>query len=123
MDDASQGHEDHEGIRVTVPRELDLVGERRELKLAGIRVAGRRRSPSGERAPLQRELRFSGRLWLGLGVVVLLVWISLFAFPATRTWWTLRDVEERCGVSVREGRHQFFCSVATSFRKPWTNVF
>ncbi len=34
-----------------VARELDLVGHRREFRFAGVRVVGRRRRPSGEKAP------------------------------------------------------------------------
>ncbi len=40
---------------------------------------------------MRRELRTSGRLWLGGGVVMILLWISLFAFPATADWWTRQD--------------------------------
>jgi len=75
-----------------VAAELDLLGERRELRFAGIRIAGRRRRPSGERAPLPRELSFGGRMWLAAGVGVLLIWLSLFAVPSTTDWWTDRDV-------------------------------
>jgi membrane-associated phospholipid phosphatase/tRNA A-37 threonylcarbamoyl transferase component Bud32 len=75
-----------------VARELDIVGERREVRLAGIRVAGRRRRPSGERAPLERELRLTGRLWLVAGLAMIALWISLFRFPATTNWWTVRDL-------------------------------
>ncbi|MFQ5947796.1 MAG: tetratricopeptide repeat protein [Acidimicrobiia bacterium] len=76
-----------------VARTLQEVGERREIRVAGIRMWGGRRRPSGERAPLPRELRASGRLWLLCGVVIALIWISLFAWPGTKRWWTQRDHE------------------------------
>ncbi|NND02726.1 MAG: hypothetical protein HKN91_08065 [Acidimicrobiia bacterium] len=68
------------------------LGERRQLKIAGIHIAGRRRRPSGERAPLPRELSFGGRAWLGAGLGMIVVWLSLFAAPATTTWWTQKDL-------------------------------
>jgi hypothetical protein len=74
-----------------VGRELKLDGGRREFKIAGIRVAGRRRRPSGEAAPLPRELRGAGQLWLLVGVLTLLVWTWLFAVPASTLWWTDQD--------------------------------
>jgi len=74
-----------------IERGLPAIGVRREVRIAGIRVAGRRRRPSGERAPLQRELRAAGRLWLLAGFVMIALWVSLFAFPATTDWWTRHD--------------------------------
>jgi len=74
-----------------IQRQLTTMGERREVRIAGIRIAGRRRRPSGERAPLQRELRAAGKLWLVAGIVVIIVWISLFAFPTTTDFWTRID--------------------------------
>lgn len=74
-----------------IERWLPELGERREVKIAGVRVAGRRRRPSGEKAPLQRELRTVGRLWLLGGIAMIVIWISLFAFPETTDWWTDRD--------------------------------
>ncbi len=75
------------------PIEPGLVelGERREVRIAGLRFAGRRRRPSGEKAPLPRELRRSGWLWLVGGLAMIAIWISLFAFPETTEWWTARD--------------------------------
>ncbi len=70
---------------------LPALGERREIRIAGIRVAGRRRRPSGEKAPLPRELRTAGRLWLLGGLAMVAIWISLFAFPESANWWTDRD--------------------------------
>jgi membrane-associated phospholipid phosphatase len=75
-----------------IERGLPTIGVRREVRVAGIRIAGRRRRPSGERAPLERELRTTGRLWLLAGVVLIGVWASLFAFPATTSWWTRHDL-------------------------------
>ncbi len=77
--------------RTPVQRELPTLGERREMRIAGIRVAGRRRRPSGERAPLQRELRAAGKLWLTAGIAVFALWVSLFTFPATTDFWARWD--------------------------------
>ncbi|MDH3399052.1 MAG: phosphatase PAP2 family protein [Acidimicrobiia bacterium] len=74
-----------------IERGLPELGVRREVRIAGIRVAGRRRRPSGEKAPLQRELRTAGRLWLLGGIAMVALWITLFAFPETTDWWTDRD--------------------------------
>ncbi len=74
-----------------IARELPDVGVRREVRVAGIRVAGRRRRPSGEKQSLSRDLRTSGRLWLVNGIIMILIWIMLFAFPATADWWTRQD--------------------------------
>jgi membrane-associated phospholipid phosphatase len=75
-----------------VERGLPTLGERREMRIAGVRIAGRRRRPSGEKAPLQRELRTAGRLWLLSSVGAVMIWISLFAWPATTQWWNDRDL-------------------------------
>jgi len=71
---------------------LPTVGVRREIRVAGIRVAGRRRRPSGEKAALRGDLETSGRAWLLGGLVMVLIWVSLFAFPATADWWTRQDL-------------------------------
>jgi membrane-associated phospholipid phosphatase len=78
---------------LVTPIEPGLVdfGERREVRIAGVRLAGRRRRPSGEKAPLQRELRTSGRLWLVGGLAMVVLWITLFAFPESAGWWSDRD--------------------------------
>jgi len=73
-------------------RELGHVDERRVFSIAGIKVTGRRRRPSGERPPLPRELQASGKFWLISGIVVLIVWITLFAWPATTRWWSVQDL-------------------------------
>jgi tRNA A-37 threonylcarbamoyl transferase component Bud32/membrane-associated phospholipid phosphatase len=70
---------------------LGEVGHRRQLRLGGIQIAGRRRRPSGEKSPLPRELRWSGRLWVVAGLALLVLWITLFAFPATTEWWARVD--------------------------------
>ncbi|MDJ0952369.1 MAG: phosphatase PAP2 family protein [Acidimicrobiia bacterium] len=85
--------QDGSGNQPTIARELPTIGERRELRLAGIRVAGRRRRPSGERAAIERDLRRSGRFWLIEGASMILIWILLFAFPASAEWWTRQDTE------------------------------
>jgi len=71
--------------------ELDLVGGRREFKIAGITVAGRRRRPSGEAAPLPRDLRGAGQLWIIFGALTVLIWIWLFVSPASTQFWTDQD--------------------------------
>ncbi len=74
-----------------VVSELGGISERRELRLAGIRMAGRRRRPSGERAPIPRELRASGYFWIVITLTLIAVWVSLFAWPNTTEWWEARD--------------------------------
>ena len=76
-----------------VARELDLVGRRREFKIAGIRVAGRRRRPSGGAAPLPRQLQTAGHLWLLSGIAMIVVWSTLFAVPSSTEWWTIQDLK------------------------------
>ena len=70
---------------------LGDIGHRRQLRLAGIQLAGRRRRPSGEKPPLPRELRRSGWFWLIAGLALAALWISLFAFPATTNFWASVD--------------------------------
>ncbi len=76
--------------QTTVAPELD-IGLRRTIRVAGLNIAGRRRRPSGERAPLPRDLRASGRLWLLAGLSTVMVWVSLFVLPETTEWWTRHD--------------------------------
>ncbi len=88
--------EDQPGVVGTSPdggvaRELDLVGRRREFTFHGVRVAGRRRRPSGEKAPLPRELRTAGRLWLIIGLGMVITWLLLFTAPSSSDWWTRQD--------------------------------
>ncbi len=71
---------------------LGDIGQRREVRVAGIRVSGRRRRPSGEKEPLPRELKASGWFWLAAGVFLLGLWVSIFAWSETTTWWTDRDL-------------------------------
>ncbi len=77
--------------RSAVSRELDLVGGRREFKVAGITVAGRRRRPSGEAAPLPRDLRGMGQLWILSAFLTLIIWVWLFVVPTSTQWWTEQD--------------------------------
>jgi membrane-associated phospholipid phosphatase len=46
---------------------------------AAIQRVGRRRRPSGEPPPLPRSLNTSGRWWLGLSAVVVLLWVLVLA--------------------------------------------
>jgi hypothetical protein len=68
-------------------RALGKVGERREFRFAEIRVAGRRRRPSGTPPPLPRPLQASGRFWLVVGVAVLPLWGTIVLWPDTANWW------------------------------------
>ena len=72
---------------------LDEVGHQRQVRLAGLDVVGRRRRPSGERPPLPRELKASGKFWIAAGVAITAIWIGLFAFPQTREWWNQVDLD------------------------------
>jgi tRNA A-37 threonylcarbamoyl transferase component Bud32/membrane-associated phospholipid phosphatase len=60
--------------------QLEDVGDTGEF--AGIKLHGRRRRPSGEPPPHAYELRRSGRIWLGLFVAVLAVWVGVYASNA-----------------------------------------
>ena len=53
----------------------------------------RRRRPSGEPPPLPRELRASGKYWLGLGGVVVLSWVVLFTVAGAGASITRWDVD------------------------------
>ena len=79
------------GERVAI--ELGDIGERREFRMAGITISGRRRRPSGERQPLPRVLQVSERFWLLMGILVGLVWVSVFVWSETTQWWFERDHE------------------------------
>ena len=70
---------------------LGGVGARRQVQLAGIRLSGRRRRPSGEKPPLPRDLDRSGQLWVLMGILTAILWSSLFAFPKTTDFWTRVD--------------------------------
>ena len=70
---------------------LGEIGHRRQFRIGGIQLSGRRRRPSGEKPPLPRHLRRSGWFWLIAGLGLGLVWLTLFAFPATTDWWTRFD--------------------------------
>lgn len=70
---------------------LGDVGRQRTLQVAGVRLSGRRRRPSGDKPPLPRELGTSGRIWLAVGLLSILIWASLFAVPETADWWGRRD--------------------------------
>jgi tRNA A-37 threonylcarbamoyl transferase component Bud32/membrane-associated phospholipid phosphatase len=88
MDGSSESQAPH-----TVHAGLPAIAERREVQIAGIRLAGRRRRPSGERAPLQRELTTVGRISLVAGITTFVLWASLFMFPATTEWWSRVDTD------------------------------
>ena len=75
-DAAEAEHEGHE--RPT----LDDVGEEREI--AGVQLGTRRRRPSGEPPPLPSSLRTSGRLWLGLFVLAVVLWVVTYAVRSSQ---------------------------------------
>jgi len=58
---------------------LGGLAARRQVRLGGLVLSGRRRRPSGEKPPLPRDLDRSGRIWLVVGVLTAALWISLFA--------------------------------------------
>ncbi|MCJ7781680.1 MAG: hypothetical protein MUQ27_12740, partial [Acidimicrobiia bacterium] len=72
--------------------DLRLVGERRVVRIGGVRFAGRRRRPSGEKEPLPREFRGTGTFWLLIALSSLLIWALLFALPGSADWWTRHDM-------------------------------
>jgi membrane-associated phospholipid phosphatase len=84
---------DHD--QMTAPGEdlasLGDISHRRQVRLAGIHLSGRRRRPSGEKPPLPRQLKLSGWFWLLAGIALSVLWLSLFAFPATTTFWAQVD--------------------------------
>ena len=92
--DGEHHHQKLSDIEVvgTAGSELGGISERRELRVGSLRVTGRRRRPSGEKAPLPTELRASGWFWLTVGIALAILWFSIFAFPETTNWWTDRDL-------------------------------
>jgi hypothetical protein len=91
MDREPMQTSDESQVATPIERSLPELAERREVRIVGVRVAGRRRRPSGEKPPLQRDLNTAGWLWLVGGVAMVALWITLFAFPGTADWWTDRD--------------------------------
>lgn len=71
---------------------LGDIGHRRQVRVAGIQLSGRRRRPSGEKPPLPRQLNRSGWFWLIAGLGLMVLWISLFAFPTSTEWWGKVDL-------------------------------
>ena len=90
-DDARSGDDLAHGP-VRRSSQLGPVSERRSVRLGGIALSGRRRRPVGAAAPLPRELRASGWIWLGIGASTVILWLTLFAYPDTRNWWEARDL-------------------------------
>ena len=104
-----------------VGRELDLVGGRREFKIAGIKVAGRRRRPSGEAAPLPRDMRGAGQLWLVFGILIVIIWGWLFVSPSSTQWWT--DQDYRLIDWLVDRRTDFWTSIAKAFNALSSELF
>ena len=67
--------------------DLGEIGHRRQIRVGGLHIAGRRRRPSGQKAPLPRGLKRSWFFWLFVALGLALLWTTLFAFPATTDWW------------------------------------
>lgn len=96
------------------------VGHRRSVRVAGIAFSGRRRRPVGAPAPLPREFRASGWIWLGIGVSTVILWMTLFAYPDTRAWWEARDLTvNRWFVDVRSDAATSFMEVVHALGSPW----
>jgi len=89
VDAASGEGEAREGDRR--PRLVGALGSRRELRIGGVTLRGRRRRPSGEKPPLPIELSRGDKVWILVGLATALLWVSLFAFPATTEFWTRAD--------------------------------
>ncbi len=107
---------------MVTPIEPGLVelGERREVRIAGVRLAGRRRRPSGEKTPIQRELRRSGQLWLLVGLAMVALEVSLFAFPESTAWWTNRDTSIlRWFVDIRNDTLTSFADAVALLGSSW----
>jgi tRNA A-37 threonylcarbamoyl transferase component Bud32/membrane-associated phospholipid phosphatase len=72
--------------------DLRLIGERRVVRIAGVRFSGRRRRPSGEKEPLPREFRGTGTFWAVIALLGLLIWALLFLVGGSPDWWTRQDM-------------------------------
>ncbi|MCJ7779708.1 MAG: hypothetical protein MUQ27_02680, partial [Acidimicrobiia bacterium] len=72
--------------------DLGQIGERRVVRIAGVRFTGRRRRPSGEKEPLPREFRGTGTFWLVIALLGLLIWALLFLVGGSPDWWTRQDM-------------------------------
>ena len=77
--EGSRSRPDERGDRVSA--RLSGVSNRREVRVAGIKLSGRRRRPVGAPAPLPRELRASGWIWLIIGLSTIVLWLTLFRVP------------------------------------------
>jgi tRNA A-37 threonylcarbamoyl transferase component Bud32/membrane-associated phospholipid phosphatase len=73
--------------------DLGQIGERRVVSIAGVRLAGRRRRPSGEKEPLPREFRGTGTFWAVVALLGLLIWALLFLIGGSPDWWTRQDMK------------------------------
>lgn len=99
---------------------LSDVGSSREVRIGGLRFTGRRRRPSGEAAPLPRELRLGGKLAI-LGVALVAVtWIGLFAFPGSVAWWQRIDqMLLEWAVALRTDVATSAATVTNALGSPW----
>ncbi len=103
-----------------VPASLDEVGRRRQARVGGLRYTGRRRRPSGEREPLPRDLRLSGRIAVLVAVAIAGLWASLFLVPGAVDWWQARDDQLLARVVAR--RREVWTDLATAIAwlsSPW----
>jgi len=73
--------------------DLGQIGERRVVRIGGVRFAGRRRRPSGEKEPLPRDFRGTGVFWAVVALVGLLIWAMLFLVGGSPDWWTRQDLK------------------------------
>jgi tRNA A-37 threonylcarbamoyl transferase component Bud32 len=79
------------GDGVEIRQLLDGVGERREFRIGGVHLVGRRRRPSGEVAPLPHQLHRSGQVAALAILAVLGSWVLVFTYPASVAWWDAWD--------------------------------
>jgi tRNA A-37 threonylcarbamoyl transferase component Bud32 len=99
---------------------LDGVGERREFRIGGVRLVGRRRRPSGEPAPLPHRLHRSGQLAALALAAVLGSWAVVFVFPDTSVWWDAWDaaVLDRL-VDLRDDTYTAVARVVHTLGSAW----
>jgi serine/threonine-protein kinase RIO1 len=114
------GHAPDNGAGRPVEQVLADVGHSRELRIGGLRLTGRRRRPSGEAAPLPRELRLGGKLAI-LGVaLVTVIWITVFLSPASVSWLQRADQALlEWVVALRTDVATAVASVVNALGSPW----
>lgn len=92
MQDDGDTHGDGAESAAIPESALGPVAARRVVQIGRVRVAGRRRRPSGEKAPLPREFRGTAAFWLLALLSGVVIWVLLFALPWMPDWWTTQDL-------------------------------